>query len=216
MFFFLYFCIEQYYDMRNSDMNKNRIVLLISYFLLFPFLNVSADWSNFIINYNKNLYGNGSQIWQIASYNDNWVYFANKNGMLQYNGNEWSRFVMNNLSDVRSVLPSQTQNRIYAGAINEFGYFSAGSNGKLIYTCMSDSLDEHDRSIGNIWSIYENDNIMYMLGDSRILKYLNNKYTTIDTGHKIDCSGLINGILYTGTDNGVFMLIGNTFFPLQN
>ncbi len=197
-------------------MNINKIILLVFVFAFLPSLNIFAEWSNFIINYDKNLYGKGSQTWKIASYNDNWVYFANKNGMLQYDGNEWSRFIMNNLSDVRSVLPSQSQKRIFVGGINEFGYFSAGMDGQLIYTCMSDSLEEAERSIGNIWSIYENDNIMYMLGDSRVLKYLNNNYTTIDTGRKIDCSGLINGILYIGTDNGVFMLIGNTFFPLQD
>lgn len=197
-------------------MSTNRMILHILLLSLFPFLHASADWNNFIINYNKNIYGKGSQTWEIASYNENWVYFANQNGMLQYDGNEWSKFTLNNLSDIRSILPSQGQKRIFVGGINEFGYFYAGVSGELIYTCMSDSLEESERNIGNIWGIYENDNIMYILGDSRILKFLNNKYTTINTGRKIDCSGLVNGILYVGTDNGVFMLIGNTFFPIQD
>ena len=32
---------------------------------------------------------------------------------------------------------------------------------------------------------------------------------------KIDCSNMVNGILYIGTDRGVWVLVGNTFFPLQ-
>lgn len=199
----------------------NAQILPVRIFALFIFLfsintHVAGHWNNFIINYNKSLYGKGSQTWQIASYNENWVYFANQNGVLQYDGNEWSRFVLDNLSDVRSVYPSQTQNKIFVGGINEFGYFEPTDEGRMVYTCMSDSLSTANRFIGNVWGIHENDNIMYMIGDSRIAKYLNGKYTMIDAGKKIDCSNLVNGVLYIGTDSGVYLLVGNTFFPLQD
>ncbi|WP_163215591.1 hypothetical protein [Bacteroides sp. 519] len=147
--------------------------------LTFPCINTFANWNNFIINYDKNLYGKGSQIWQIASYNENWVYFANQNGMLQYDGNEWTQNKLNNASNVRSVYPSQSQKRIYTGGINEFGYFEPNRSGKLVYTCLSDSLKEADRAMGNVWGIYETDNIMYFVGDSRLIKYIDGKYTTV-------------------------------------
>lgn len=41
------------------------------------------------------------------------------------------------------------------------------------------------------------------------------KYTAIEMNAKIDCSNMVNGILYIGTDRGVWLLVGNTFFPLQ-
>ena len=44
---------------------------------------------------------------------------------------------------------------------------------------------------------------------------LNGKYTAIEMNAKIDCSNMVNGILYIGTDRGVWLLVGNTFFPLQ-
>lgn len=192
----------------------NKAIVLLLFLLLTS--NIWANWSNFIINYNKNLYGKGSQIWKIASYDENWMYFANQNGMLQYDGNEWMRYTLNNRSDVRSVHASTQQKRIYAGGINEFGYFEPGMGGQLMYTCLSDSLTSEDKTIGNIWGIYETDNMMYIVGDSKVIKYINGKYTTIETGRKIDCSNLVNGVLYIGTDNGVMLLIGNTFFPLQD
>ncbi len=174
-----------------------------------------SDWNNFIINYPKSLFGKGSQTWQIAAYNDNWVYFANKSGVLQFDGNTWNIFPLHNRSDTRSVLPSNQGQRIYVGGINEFGYLEPGEGGRLVYTCMSDSVPIPDRYIGNVWGVHENDHILYFQGDERVLKLLNGKYTIIPSEWKIDCSGMVNGVLYIGTDRGVFVLVGNTFFPLQ-
>jgi len=197
---------------------KNRCLISV-YILLFLFygncLPVKADWNNFIINYNKSLYGKGTQTWQISSYNDHWVYFANKNGMVQFDGYSWDLFPLTNGSDVRAVCPSKSTGRIYVGGINEFGCFEPGGDGMLVYTCLSDSLHEDERSIGNVWGIHENDNILYFQGDGRLLKYLNGKFTTIDAETKIDCSNLVNNVLYLGTDRGVRVLVGNTIFPLK-
>lgn len=195
--------------------NKNFRVILSFISVLLPALNVSAGWTNFIIHYNKGLYGKGSQTWQIGSYGEGWAYFANQNGMLQYDGNSWTVFPLNNGSDVRSVLPSGVQKRIYAGGIAEFGYFEPGGNGRLVYNCLSDSISEEERAIGNVWGIHEADNILFFQGDNRVIKYLNGKFTTIDAGCKIDCSDMVRGVLYVGTDNGVKVLVGHTFFPLR-
>lgn len=183
------------------------------YLLLFP-LNSFASWNSYVINFNKNLYGKGNQTWQISSYNQNWTYFANQNGLLQFDGNLWSVYPLKNKLDVRSVLASNIQKRIYVGGINEFGYFEPNSKGEMSYICMSDSLKSNVNFLGNIWGIHEIDNIMYFQGDGGVIKYLNGKYTAIPINAKIDCSSVIEGILYIGTDRGVWVLVGNTFFPL--
>lgn len=188
---------------------------ILLFVLWFPAGKTFAGWSSFIVNFDKSLYGKGTQTWRIAPYDDNWVYFANKNGMVQYDGNVWRVFPLNNLLDVRSVHASTTQKRIYVGGINEFGYFEPAKAGELIYHCMSDTLDGTFRFLGNVWGIHEADNILYIQGDDRVVKYLNGKYTSIEMNAKIDCSNMVNGVLYIGTDRGVWVLVGNTFFPLQ-
>lgn len=196
-------------------MKKHTLYWLFTFFFLLPFVETIAGWNNFIINFDKSVYGRGAQTWQIAPYDDKWVYFANKNGMVQFDGDIWSVFPLKNSSDVRSVLPSATQKRIYIGGINEFGYYEPNAEGSLTYHCMSDTLDASIRYLGNVWGIHEVDNILYMQGDNRVIKYLNGKYTAIEMDAKIDCSNMVNGILYIGTDKGVWLLVGNTFFPLQ-
>ena len=104
-----------------------------------------------------------------------------------------------------------TQKRIYVGGINEFGYYEPDADGSLAYHCMSDTLESSVRFLGNVWGIHETDNILYFQGDGCVVKYLNGKYTAIEMNAKIDCSNMVNGILYIGTDRGVWLLVGNTF-----
>lgn len=198
-------------------MNKHILsfYLFFCLFLFLPLVEAIAGWNSFIVNFDKSVYGKGTQTWQIAPYDDKWVYFANKNGMVQFDGNVWNVFPLNNASDVRSVLASATQKRIYVGGINEFGYYEPDADGSLAYHCMSDTLESSVRFLGNVWGIHETDNILYFQGDGCVVKYLNGKYTAIEMNAKIDCSNMVNGILYIGTDRGVWLLVGNTFFPLQ-
>lgn len=177
-------------------------------------MRAGSEWNNFIVNYDKNLYGKGSQTWQIVSFNG-WVYFANKNGLIEFNGISWTLLPLNNASDVRSVYPSKKQNRIYVGGINEFGYFTPDSRGKLIYTCLSDSMKKSPVQVGNVWKIFEIDGVVYFQGDVEILKYAEGKFKAIEAHRKIDCSDLINGVVYVGTNQGVWMLAGNTFIPMK-
>ena len=163
------------------------LYVTLFFLLLLPLGKAVAGWNSFIVNFDKSLYGKGAQTWKIAPYDDHWVYFANKNGMVQFDGNVWTVFPMNNFSDVRSVLASTTQKRIYAGGINEFGYYEPSEDGELVYHCMSDTLERDCRFVGNVWGIHEADNILYIQGDDRVVKYLNGKYTAIEMNAKIDC-----------------------------
>lgn len=190
-------------------------ILLLT--ILFPFGKTAAHWNNFILNFNKDSYKGASQIWQISVYGEgNWMYFASKNGLLQFDGSEWNTFTLNNELEMRSVYCSTRQGRVYFGGIHEFGYLEPDIRGKMVYTCLSDSLDEKDRFSGNIWNIFETDNIFYFQADGKVIKLLKDNYTVIEFGEKIDCSALIDNTLYVGTPAGVYVLVGNTFFPIQD
>jgi outer membrane protein assembly factor BamB len=177
----------------------------------------AADGRNaFVLNFSKfQTARSGAQTWQIAPYNQNWIYFANQTGLLQYNGNSWQQFQLHNEQSIRSVLPSPREKRIYAGGISEFGYYTITANGVPAYTCMSDSVNETERYIGNVWGIHELAGALYFQGDNCFLKYADGTYTVIDAGCKIDCSALVEGILYAGTDEGVKIVAGNQLIPLN-
>lgn len=197
---------------------KNNIIYYLTILLCaYPFQKhlAATGWNNFILNFDKGTYGRGSQTWQIAPYDSKWVYFANKNGILQFDGNDWDVFPLNNRMDVRSVSVSSDRKRIYAGGINEFGYFQPNEEGTLVYHCLSDSLETTNQLIGNVWGIHESENTLYVQGDEYVVKYRNGENTLIGINAKIDCSNIVNNVLYIGTDKGIWFLTGNTFFPLQ-
>lgn len=199
--------------MKNYLLNLGIFILVV--FSNLPFANALANWNHFIINYDKVLYGKGAQTWQIVSSKRNWTFFANRNGLVQFDGSEWKLFPLKNHSDLRSVTISSNHQRIYVGGINEYGYFEPSNNGEMRYTCLSDTLSMECGRIGNVWGIYETDNILYVQGDDRVVKSCNGEYTALRIEAKIDCSNLVNGVLYIGTDRGVWVLVGNTFFPLH-
>lgn len=192
---------------------KSSIILLL---LLWSF-TMQAQWVPFVHNVDKASQMQGTQTWCISIYDNEWVFFANQKSMVQYDGVSWQHFELNNESDVRSVYASRELKKIFVGGIHEFGYFSPNSDGKLHYTCLSDSMSEYDRSIGNIWNICETTTGIYFQGDNGIIRWYDNKVSVINTlGKKLICMAVLNDVPYIGTDNGIWMIVGNTLFPMQN
>lgn len=152
------------------ELIKNRIFVTIILIVNF-FQGVNAQWNSFIRNFGSNELGKGAQIWDIETYDQKWVYLANQNGMLQYDGMEWEIYPLHESQYVRSVLLSSEDGRVYVGGINEFGYFAPQENGKLSYVCMSDSLPMEVRRIGNVWNVCRLTSGIYFQGqqDSEML-----------------------------------------------
>ncbi|MDF9831169.1 DNA-binding CsgD family transcriptional regulator [Parabacteroides sp. PF5-6] len=188
-----------------------RVIYLFFFFLL-PAL-AWAQWNSFIINYKKDLFGRGAQTWQIRAYDNNHIFCANKNGVLQYDGNDWQLYPMQNGSDARSVYVSPKQGRIYVGGESEFGYLEPRESGELVYTALSPRFNEQYNMYGGYWGVFELDNMLYYVSDRHIVKQIGDTFTAVPSDFKIDCSAVINGILYVGTFNGIWMLVGNTWIP---
>lgn len=59
-------------------MKKHLIRNLFLLFSFLPFIETFANWNSFIINFDKNLYGKGAQTWEIAPYDDKWVFLPTR------------------------------------------------------------------------------------------------------------------------------------------
>lgn len=197
------------------ELIKNRIFVTIILIVNF-FQGVNAQWNSFIRNFGSNELGKGAQIWDIETYDQKWVYLANQNGMLQYDGMEWEIYPLHESQYVRSVLLSSEDGRVYVGGINEFGYFAPQENGKLSYVCMSDSLPMEVRRIGNVWNVCRLTSGIYFQGDNKIVRcYDNGKSSVIDAHLKIECSLMLDDVIYLGTERGIYIIAGNDIFPMQ-
>ena len=148
--------------------------------------------------------------WQI-DVKDDWMFAATDEGVVQFDGAIPSLFPLDNHRPVRSVWFDNESQRLYAGGINEFGYFVASPLSSLEYVCLSDSIGE-DRFMGNIWGVYPNDGMLILQADAEVVVYdLNTgKHYVISSEVKLDCSARIKGVLWLGTQNGLKFLMGNT------
>jgi len=142
------------------------------------------------------------------------MYFANKSGVLEFNGNDWNLYTLNNRSDVRAIECSN--DRIYLGGLNEFGYLKPEKNGKMRYICMSDSLYREQLFFGNIWRIFRIDETLYFVADNVFIKYADGKHTIVKTPEKVQSSCIIHGVLYLGTASGIYASVGEKFYFLPH
>ncbi len=176
-----------------------------------------ASWINSITNYNRVDYKAGSQNWQIAQRNNAWMYFANKMGVLEFNGIDWRLYTLHNRSDVRSLRLSTQSDRIYVAGTNELGYLEPDATGQMQYhTILSDSSIQQSY-FGNVWKIHESAGFVYFCADNMVLRLSpQGTISTINSPDKIDASVLLRDALYIGTQSGIYVLTGEHFYHLAH
>lgn len=192
-----------------NTMNRHVTTFLLSLLLLLlSSQRMHADWQRSITNYSRNTYKAASQNWRIMQSDNGWMYFANNNGLLEYDGTNWAVYPIHN-AKVRAATAGADR-RIYVGGLQQFGYFVPNSLGRLDYVCLSDSIDK--KSIGNIWNIHIVEGRVYFQSDNAVFSYENGRI------HRISCptivhSALVGKRLYVA-GVGLFVLNGNEFTRL--
>lgn len=192
-----------------------KLFLELFLILILP-TTVFAKWGYIVNNYTRNDYQAGSQNWQITQSDNYRMYFANKTGILEFNGQDWKLYPLNTNTDARSLLYSKKDQRIYAGGINEFGYLAPDASGKMLYHSLWNPGISSEYVFGNIWNIFEIDNSLYFCEDYTVIKYTPDTLIPIRSPDKIDCSALINNTIHIGTSSGIFILAGETFYRLPD
>lgn len=121
-----------------------------------------------IINYSPSVYKAGNQNWMISQDKNQFVYFANNDGLLEFNGSKWSLYNSPNETIIRSV--KVIGDKIFTGCYMEFGYWERQTNGKLIYYSLSQIIKSKilvDEQFWNIlnyeqWVIFQSLNRIYV------------------------------------------------------
>lgn len=127
-----------------------RLKFLILCFLL-PLPTAAQDFIPLVQTYLSKDYGAGRQNWCAGNGPGDLVYFGNDDGLLCYDGNEWTLARLPHGKIVRSMLCDG--NRIYVGTFEEFGFFSPSENGSLKYTSISERLPDYNMDNDEIWRI---------------------------------------------------------------
>ena len=170
-----------------------------------------------IVKYNPSTYAAGNQNWMISQDKNNFIFFANNDGLLEFNGSNWNLYPSPNETIIRSV--KVVDNRIYTGCYMEFGFWTRQSNGKLIYTSLSKSIKNKIQDDEQFWNILNYDQWVIFQSLNKIFIYdtKTGKFNTIAPKNGIVKSFRTNNSIYFQTineglyeiENGKSKLISN-------
>ncbi|WP_018617237.1 ligand-binding sensor domain-containing protein [Segetibacter koreensis] len=123
-----------------------------------------------IINYSTGTYNAGTQNWDVVQDDNNYIYCANNEGLLRFDGISWKLYQLPNKSILRSIVIGKDK-RIYAGGQNEIGYFSPDRNGRLAFTSLKNLLLPNDYSFSDVWDVVSVGNDIFFKTKDRIFQY---------------------------------------------
>lgn len=127
---------------------------LILCFLLLPITLMSQEGTPFITHYEGSR-GRDIQNWAICQDGQGVMYFANRHGLLSYDGYRWENIRLPN-SPMTVALDHKSE-KLFIGAFNNFGYLEKDSKGTMVYNQVyNDSAD-----IGVITGIHFEDDLIF-------------------------------------------------------
>ena len=106
-----------------------------------------------IQNYTPKTYGAENQNWGISQGLQKQLYFANNEGLLEFNGAGWQLYKPPNNSIMRSV--KVIDSLVFTGCHMEFGFWKKDAFGKLNYTSISNKLKTPMLEDEEFWGIID-------------------------------------------------------------
>lgn len=168
-------------------------------------------------NYKRNEYKGGTQNWNIDQDKNGNLYFANNNGLLQFDGATWRKYPLPNLTSVR-CLKIDKSGKIFVGGYNEFGYFKPDHNGRLRYTSLAKKVDKNKiKIIDFVWKIHSIGNQTIFQSFARAYIFKDDKLTILKAPKRFQFSFVVNGKLYfQDVEKGILEYRNGKLYVLPN
>lgn len=202
--------------MQLTNQSKRMKRLLIVALCILFHANVFAAWNIPVENYKQKDYNAGTQNWQIKQQKNQWMYFANNYGLLEFDGQEWQLYGIWSSSVVRSVEIVPEDSAIYVGGTNEYGIFKPTPTGKLDFKPMSRNIPDEYKNFGQAWNLHWQNPYLYVQTDKYIFRQnKSGDFSVINPNAHIFCSAMIRDALFVATDQGVYLITGTQLNALQ-
>ena len=122
-----------------------------------------------INNYKISDYKAGNQNWSISQANNKYIYVGNNDGLLEFNGAQWTLYPSPNGTIFRAV--EVVGDLIFTGCYMEFGYWKRNEFGSLEYNSLLDKLDVPLIEDEHFWNITAHDEWVLFQSVNRIYLY---------------------------------------------
>jgi len=156
-------------------------------FLLLLTIPVLAQIKNegvpYIRNYTLKAYEASPQNWAVVQDHRGIMYFGNNYGILEFDGNHWSRQGLPNRSTVHALAVSK-DGRVYVGGQNDFGYLQPTEQGNMIYKSLKGAIPREHQNFADVWSIYTSDEAVFFCTVSGVYKLKDGKIKVYKMPHE--------------------------------
>jgi DNA-binding CsgD family transcriptional regulator/ligand-binding sensor domain-containing protein len=164
-----------------------------------------------IINYSKSIYAGGTQNWGISRDTNGFMYFANNEGILLFNGLQWKTIKVSQTKPVRSIF-TDSKNTTYVGVLNDFGYLMANHKGLMEFVSLRFLLPANIKDFDEIWRIYEIPEGIVFQTFEYVFILNNEDISVIEPKDRFHFSFNVNGRLFIQEPNlGVYELVNGIF-----
>ncbi|MEN0005684.1 MAG: triple tyrosine motif-containing protein [Bacteroidota bacterium] len=160
---------------------QDRFALGIALFLLLLLpIAVGAQIQGipFVKPYSKEAYGFGTQNWDIDQDSTAILYFANNDGLLQFDGATWMLFPLPNKTILRSI--AKVTNGILAGGQNEFGIYLPDEAARWRFKSLKATIPEIHRSFDDVWDLEVVGETIFFRASKKVFILKGDKCTVID------------------------------------
>ncbi len=186
---------------------------LYSCFFIFNVCVSFAQFSPSFRNYSVSDYRGGNKNWGVSIGDDERVYVANTEGLLEYDGIRWRLWELPNKSIVRSVLV--VGDKIYTGAFEEFGFWKRDVKGELKYTSLT--IDSKEYTFDQeYWQIVAYKGSVFFRSFSKVYEYRNDKIKLISNIGTITFCKVVNDeLLMYSSSKGIMKYGKGGFHPVE-
>jgi len=128
---------------------KRLLLVLIILSFLHTIANTYSIGTPFVRNFQRSEYLAGSQTWDIQQGTNGMMYFANNDGLLEFDGTNWNIYKLPNGSILRSI-ENGSNKVLFAGGYDELGYFEIGEMGGAKFHSLLNLLPEENIDFGDV------------------------------------------------------------------
>ena len=154
-----------------------------------------------ILNFTPTVYNAENQNWMLSQAPNKFIYAANNEGLLEFNGAEWTLYPSPNNTVLRAV--KAIENRIYTGCYMEFGFWEKNAFGTLEYQTLTSTFNAPMIEDEHVWNIITYDEWILFQTFERIYFYNPKTQDTsiINSEHGISRVFNVDDVIYYHVDN---------------
>jgi len=149
----------------------------------------------FITNYSPKEYSAGQSNWAVVKDNRGVMYFANDNGVLEFDGASWRIILLTNQNYCRS-LGKASDGAIYVGGVGDLGYLRADEQGQMNFVSLLPEIPEEYRQFTDVWSAHASTDGVYFRTDKYLFRWNGKQMKVWQSSNRYHVSEIIRGTYY--------------------